>query len=173
MIFTFQVVQKKYLCREKKKSKCGKNVNFKSRRWVAVFIKQFFTSSFYSQTHGVSSTLGPPLSVGQRSSFLLLGTDHVLPQLGPRGTSCCYLGAWKRPTFKLQTHSQVTLEPQVTEAASADLPPAPKLWGKGSCRAQQNRWWSCLHDLSCFSLSLFWAGWGECKGLVISEHQRS
>lgn len=83
MIFTFQVVQKKYLCREKKKNKCGKNVHFKSRRWVVVFIKQFFTSSFYSQTHGVSSTWELPILCGSTQQFSAAGDRLHAPSAGP------------------------------------------------------------------------------------------
>lgn len=49
-----KLIKKIYI--ERKKTKYGKNVHFKSRWWVVVFIKPFFTCSLHSKAHEVSST---------------------------------------------------------------------------------------------------------------------
>lgn len=164
-----KLMKKKQSTLRNKKPKCGKNVHFKSRWWVVVFIKPFFTCSLHSKTHEVSSTWTATLC-GSAQQFSAAGDRPLTSWLGPRGTGCCYLGARKRPSFKLQTHSPSTRCPHHrTPSVSGkppDLPPAPTLWGKDSWRAQQTRWWSHRHDLGYVSLFFMGWWWGWCKGLA-------
>lgn len=129
--FKTSLEKNSYIQRER--NKMWQNVHFNSRwRIVGVhnkIIGTCFHLLFPSQTGGDHSLLRAPISVGQ-PSYPSWGTDGCSLS-GASGPGCFSSWAWKRPILKPQTppHARcalwAVLEPQVAEAVTGDIPPAP------------------------------------------------